>query len=81
MKKEVIFDNGANAMFHYEGITKFTGCQCFKDCDCRERFIPQKFSYYTVLRRNNRNKTTRHYTLESAIERWKFVNTLEKMGS
>jgi hypothetical protein len=74
MPKKVIKENKLNIMYHHTGITRFTGCQCIKDCTCNEDFTPAKYDYYTVKRKNK--KTTYHQTLDEANIRWDFVNTL-----
>lgn len=63
-------------MYHHTGTSRFTGCQCFKDCTCAEDFIPETYSYYTVYRRigTNKQKKTIHKTLEEANERWEFIS-------
>jgi hypothetical protein len=62
-------------MVHHTGITRFSGCQCFKDCTCNEDFKPAPFDYYTVVRRigTKKQKTTVHQTIEEANERWDFI--------
>ena len=74
MAKAIIKENDKNIMYHHTGITKFTGCQCIKDCTCNEDFMPSKYDYYTVNRKNK--KTTAHNTLQEAEERWNLVMSL-----
>lgn len=63
-------------MYHHTGVTKFTGCQCAKDCFCSEDFVPYNYDYYSVVRK--KKKTTFHNTLEEANERWNVVINLPK---
>lgn len=74
MAKRIVFDNEKNIMFHHTGITRYTGCQCFGDCSCMEDFKPKEYDYYTVVRKGK--KTTWHQDINSANERWEYVNTL-----
>lgn len=74
MAKKIIKENENNIMYHHTGTTRFTGCQCFKDCSCNEDFKPAKYDYYTVLRKGK--KTTNHQTLEEANVRFEFVCNL-----
>ena len=53
MIKKVIKENELNVMYHHTGITRFTECQCFNDCSCKEDFKPTNYDYYTVKRKNN----------------------------
>jgi hypothetical protein len=76
MAKEVIKESDLNIMYHHTGTWRFTGCQCFKDCSCSEDFIPSKYNYYTVKRKNK--KTTTHSTLNEAEIRWSFLENLNK---
>ncbi len=72
--KTIIKENERNIMYHCTGITKFTGCQCFKDCTCREDFVPREYDNSIVKRKNK--KTTYHNDLEDAEKRWDFINSL-----
>lgn len=74
MARKTIKENKFNLMRHHTGTTKFTGCQCFKDCSCNDDFKPSNYDYYSVLRKNK--KTTIHKTLQEAEERWIYVNNL-----
>ena len=60
-------------------MTKFTGCQCYKDCTCNEDFKSSKYDYYTVTRNigTKKQKTTLHSNLNEANERWDFINNLK----
>lgn len=44
-------------IIHHKGTTTYQGCQCFKDCDCRESFIGEMLEYYTVKRKDKPTKT------------------------
>jgi len=66
-----------NSMYHCTGLTKFTGCQCWRDCTCNEDFIPEKYDYYKIVRIHMKGvKTTTHTTLKDAEKRWTLVNSL-----
>lgn len=56
-------------LYHAVGMTKFIGCQCYKDCDCAIDFNPQPYEGYSVKRTKGKIKTTHHATLEQARER------------
>lgn len=75
--KEIIEENEYNVIYHHTGKSKFTGCQCFKDCSCSEDFIPGNYDFYTVKRKGK--KTTNHYSLEEAKKRFDFVNKLNNL--
>jgi hypothetical protein len=70
-----IKENNKATMYHYKGKTGFRGCQCFKDCYCKEDFKAEYFEYYSVVRFKN-SKKSRHETIKEANERWEFVNSL-----
>ena len=74
MAKKIIKENELNAMYHHTGMTRFRGCQCFRDCSCREDFKSEHYDYYTVVRKNK--KTTNHHSEEDANIRWDFVSAL-----
>ena len=74
MSKIIVKEDTHNIMYHHTGVTKFTGCQCIKDCTCNEDFISSNYDYYTVKRKNK--KTTIHSTLAEALVRWNFVVSL-----
>jgi hypothetical protein len=77
--KTIIKQTESEKMVHHTGITRFSGCQCFKDCTCNEDFNPKSFSYYTVVRRmgTKKQKTTIHNSIEEANERWKYIFELK----
>jgi len=72
--KSIILENEKNILIKYEGFTKFRGCQCYKDCSCHEDFVNEPYKAFEVKRKFK--KTTHHNTLEEAMVRWNFVNTL-----
>lgn len=74
--RKILKEDEFNVMFHHTGVTRFTGCQCYKDCSCHEDFKPRTYDYYSVNRKNK--KTTIHQTLEEANIRWDFVSSLGK---
>lgn len=74
MVRIIIKQDDSNIMYHHTGTTKFSGCQCIKDCTCNEDFKEEEYDYYTVTRIGK--KTTIHKTLEEANERWNFVCSL-----
>ncbi len=74
MAKKIIHETEKNVMYHHTGKTTFKGCQCMKDCTCYEDFKSCNYDYYTVKRKNK--KTTYHNTLEEAMDRWSFVDSL-----
>lgn len=74
--KTIIEENKDYTLYHHTGKTRFRGCQCFKDCNCNKDFISENYDYYTVKKRFNKPKTTRHNTLEEAKKRIDFLNTL-----
>lgn len=75
MARKIIKENEFNVMYHHIGVTRFTGCQCYRDCTCNEDFKPANYDYYTVVRKNK--KTTNHQTLEDANTRWDFLSSLK----
>ena len=65
-----IFDETKDyIVYHHQGVTRFTGCQCIKDCNCQETFISTPYDYYTVAKKFGKHKTTVHLTLESVNKR------------
>ena len=63
-------------LYHHTGMTRFRGCECFKDCNCHNNFVPTYYDYYTVSKTVNRRRTTHHNNLEDARERINFINSL-----
>lgn len=67
-------------VFERKGMTRFTGCQCFKDCSCADDFVSCPYHYYEVKRKKYGNsvriKTTYHNTLESLNARIELLNNL-----
>jgi hypothetical protein len=78
MATKIIKQIDDKKMVHHFGMTKFPGCQCFKDCTCSNDFKSVPFSYYRITRRSGtkKQKTTIHLTIEEAEERWNFICTL-----
>ena len=76
MAREIIKEDILNILYHHTGVTRFTGCQCFKDCTCNQDFNPSNYNYYSVVRK--KKKTTFHNTIEEASQRWDFVTSLPK---
>ena len=70
----VIKENEYNVLLRRNGYTYFRGCQCFKDCGCKEGFKSEEYEHYAVIRKNK--KETIHKTLEEALERWDIVKGL-----
>ncbi len=76
--KTILEETKDYILYHHVGKSKFQGCQCFKDCSCREDFIPQDYNYYSVKKLFNKIKTHTCKTLEEARERIDFLNTLPR---
>ena len=74
MKKEVIKESEKAIIIHLTGYHKFKGCQCFKDCSCKEDFKPSEIDCYSVTRKG-KNKLF-FGNLNEAIKRFDFVNSL-----
>ena len=79
MSKQIVKQLDDKKMVHHYGMTRFQGCQCYKDCTCNNDFKSEPFDYYTVVRRigSKKQKTTLHSTIEEAEERWKFIVELK----
>jgi hypothetical protein len=75
MAKKPIRESGNNFMYHHTGVTRFSGCQCIKDCTCNEDFKPRNYDFFSVVRKGK--KTTIHTTESEAIERFEFVCSLQ----
>lgn len=56
-------------VYHHTGMTRFTGCECYKDCTCSNDFIPAPYNYYTVKKKFGRHHTTHHNSLDEVKER------------
>jgi len=76
MNRRVILENEYNILIHFTGQTRYFGCQCFGDCSCGEDFKSEPIDFYQVKRKGK--KTTKHTSIDSAMERWNFVNSLNK---
>jgi len=62
--RKIVEETKDYIVIHHTGITRFTGCQCIKDCTCNEDFVPTNYDYYTVKKKFGRHKTTTHNSLE-----------------
>lgn len=76
MARKIVEQNDHNILYHHTGMTAYTGCQCYGDCGCSDSFKPAPYNYYTVKRIGK--KVTTHGTLEDALIRWEFVQSLIK---
>ncbi len=72
MARILIKQIGTNKMYHHIGTTRYVGCQCFKDCTCREDFTPRPYDYYTIRRiaKSGKMKTIHETTLEKITRVW-----------
>ena len=70
-----IKESDKSTMYHYKYNTSFSGCQCLKDCYCKEDFKTETIEYYKIIRTKN-EKGSVHKSIEEANERWEFVNSL-----
>jgi hypothetical protein len=71
--KTIIKDTVDFTVIHHTGITRFTGCQCIKDCSCHEDFTPAPYDYYSVKKKFGKYKTTTHATMSDVEERIKVL--------
>lgn len=76
MSKSILVDTELYTLSYIDSIIRFSGCQCFKDCTCNEDFKPYRYKYYTVKKKFNKIKTTKHNKLSEAIERIQYLETL-----
>jgi len=76
MARKKIIDTIKYTVFHHTGITRFGGCQCFKDCTCNEDFIPAYYDIYSVRKKFNKYKTTHHNNIYDMLDRVEFLQTL-----
>lgn len=76
MNRKVLLENDYNILIHFTGQTRFFGCQCFSDCSCGEDFKSEPINFYQVTRKGK--KSTSNEDIESAMERWNFLNNLNK---
>lgn len=67
--KTIIQQTKDFTVFHHTGMSSFGGCQCYKDCTCKEDFTSAPYDYYTVKKGFNKPKTTRHETYEGVEKR------------
>lgn len=65
------------AIYEVTGITEFKPCQCFKNCLCKEDFIPKAYTYYKVIKLFGRQKVTIH---QNMIDVQKRINQLKKLN-
>ena len=47
--KTILENHKDYQLVHYSHTIKFQGCQCMKDCTCKEDYIPWKEEYYRVV--------------------------------
>lgn len=74
--KTIIEDNKKYKLVHHTGMTRFQGCQCFKDCTCSSDFVSTPYDYYTVHKKFNRPKTTICTTIEKAHQKIADINLI-----
>jgi len=65
-KNDIIETGVSYEIRHRIGYTEFTGCQCWKDCDCKSEFKSNNFDNYSITRTGKKHKLTIHDTLELA---------------
>lgn len=79
IKKHNIIENiGVYKLNEFFGHKDFTGCQCFKDCNCSEIHKQEFIRYFTVEKLFGRYKVTRHDTLDNALERINYLKSIKK---
>tara|TARA_R110001599_G_scaffold109319_1_gene272817 strand:- start:45 stop:269 length:225 start_codon:yes stop_codon:yes gene_type:complete len=74
MRKEVIKESEKAIIIHLTGHHKFKGCQCFKDCSCKDDFVPEEIDCYSVTRKG-KNRLF-FGSIDEAMKRFNFINSL-----
>ena len=69
-------ENARIRLRHIKGTSKFGGCQCFKDCGCKDDFIPVDFEYWIVTKKFNQPKTSLHNDIESAYDKIRYLKAI-----
>lgn len=69
------------SLVHYKGTSSFRGCQCYKDCTCREDYKPEEVNHYRLTIHNltsKRPKSKSFYfdTLEEVNNKILSIKTL-----
>jgi len=77
-KKTMLEEMPEYQLWHEVGITHFNGCQCFKDCNCKEDFVSESYEVWRIRKRVNKVKTSSHSSLKEAQERIAFIMALPK---
>lgn len=72
-KSTIIRSNKFYEISKEERTATFIGCQCFKDCTCRDEFKPYDFHYYLVKNFVGNKKDKSYQTLNEANERCNFI--------
>jgi hypothetical protein len=72
--KKILEDNEKYTFAHWTGNTKFTGCQCIKDCYCANNFISESVNHYTVKRKLG--KKPKRFQFESMQQALVFIESL-----
>lgn len=81
MPRKIIKRTQYYTVYLITGVTKFRGCQCYKDCTCHEDFKSKPYKYWEVKRitSSGRKKTTHHTNIISLKKRLKLLNKLTQI--
>lgn len=72
--KNVLTKTSLYELNEHKGKTVFSGCQCFKDCNCSNNFVPTEYHYYTVKRLGKKPKTFKYDNLQDAENKIKQIS-------
>ena len=72
--KQLLKEEAKCSIYEVAYTTKFHGCQCFKDCDCMEKWKrdgnPKRVTEYTLF---DGKRTRRYKTLDEALLKMKEI--------
>lgn len=76
MARTILEETDKYILSHHKHTTSYSGCQCFKDCYCRESFKPEHIEFYKVIRKK-KYKSNQYSTLQKAQERIDYLNNID----
>ena len=65
----IIEETSEYIVYNHTGVTRYTGCQCIRDCTCKEDFVSYGYNFYSVKKKFGKHNTTHHNTLDEVKAR------------
>lgn len=68
METKLVHEDKVYTITKTQKTVKYTGCQCFKDCNCRDNYPYEHISFILHNKNYHKNQVTTFKTLEDALE-------------